>query len=185
VTAFTLDLPTGIGRRAGSSESPTQSGGPSRPLAIHPPPAPKVPTVERRRRHTRVAVGVLRYLLLVPHRDPRPGDAYRASPATSFNGDAHGNNPRPCAVVERLKRVALALGRTTHPEPDARTLESPANPELGFTEFGYWQDRYQRPVSRKFWGTADFVYLGLLPETEAAELTRFWELTNMLGRKGF
>lgn len=120
----------------------------------------------------------------MPDGDPQPGDAYRASPATSVNGDAHGDRSRPCAVVERLTRVALALGRTTNPEPDARTLESPANPEIGFTRDGYWQDRFQRPVSRGFWGTPHFVYLGLLPETEAAALTRFWELTNQLGRKG-
>lgn len=78
----------------------------------------------------------------------------------------------------------MTLGRTTNPEKDARTVASPANAALSFTKDGFWQDRFQRPISRKFWGTPHFVYLGLLPEAEAADLARFWEMTDLLGRKG-
>jgi hypothetical protein len=75
------------------------------------------------------------------------------------------------------------LSRTTHPDRDARTLESPKNPELGFTKDGYWQDRNQRPVPKSFWGTKHFMYLGRLPTSEEAALMDFWKTTNMLGRR--
>lgn len=119
----------------------------------------------------------------MPEGDPQPGELYRASPKTSTTGDKHGSNPRPCAVVERDRRVARTLTRATHPEPNARTLLSPAKPELGLNLDGYWQDRFQRPIPKKFWGTADFSYLGELPSAEWSDLQAFWNMTDMLGRR--
>lgn len=115
--------------------------------------------------------------------NPQPGDVFRASPATSVDGDAHGKRPRPVGVVERLPRVARCLGRTTHPDGNAYTETSPANPHLGLTEDAFWQDRHQRPVPRKYWGTSDFVYLGRLPDPEKEALEKFWDKTKRLGRE--
>ncbi|MET9310934.1 hypothetical protein ABZX12_03830 [Kribbella sp. NPDC003505] len=119
----------------------------------------------------------------MPDADPQPADVYKASPATSIDGDAHGDRYRPVAVVERLPRTATCLTRTTHPESRAETLESEKNVEIGLTEDGWWTNRHQRSVPRRFWGTKDFVYSGRLPESEAAALARFWELLGMLGRR--
>lgn len=116
--------------------------------------------------------------------DPQPGDIYKASPTTSVDKDKHGRRPRPVAVVERLPRVAMCLGRSTHPDQDARTMASPRNPEVGLTEDGWWQDRHQRPVARRFWGTPDFTYSGTLPVEERDALIAFWQQTTLLGRKG-
>lgn len=116
--------------------------------------------------------------------DPQPGDVFRASPDTSVDGDAHGDNARPVGVVERLSRVAYCLGRSTHPEKDARTLPSPAQPNLGLHKEAHWQDRHQRPVARRYWGTEHFVYLGRLSDSEREALAKFWTTTNLLGRKG-
>ena len=130
-----------------------------------------------------MSVGACRYLHSVPDADPQLGDAYRASPVTSTTGDVHGESSRPCAVVERQKRVALTLTRTTHPEPDARMLPSPKNEACRFDKDGFWQDRYQRPIHRKYWGTSDFMYVARLPEIEAEQLAEFWKVTLMLGRR--
>lgn len=119
----------------------------------------------------------------MPAKDPQPGDVFKSSPATSAAGDAHGNRSLPCCVVERLPRVAISLGRTTHPERDARTLESARNTSLGLSEDGWWQDRFQRTVSARFWGTRDFVYSGRLPSPEWDDLQHFWQMTSMLGRR--
>ena len=85
--------------------------------------------------------------------------------------------------MERQKRVVLTLTRTTHPEPEARTLPSPKNEQCGFDKDGFWQDRYQRPIHQAFWGTDDFVYVGRLPEDESEQLAEFWKITLMLGRR--
>lgn len=119
----------------------------------------------------------------VPDGHPQPGELHRASPETSTTNDVHGVKPRPCAVVERARRVALTLTRTTHPEKDARTVASSRNDELGLDLDGYWQDRFQRPIAKKFWGTPDFSYVGQLPSDEWSDLQAFWKVTEMLGRK--
>lgn len=117
--------------------------------------------------------------------NPQPGEVYKASPRTSVNGDRHGKTmTRPVGVVERLPRVAMCLGRSTHPEKDARTLDSAKNLSIGLTEDAAWQDRFQRPVPRSFWGTPDFTYAGRLPTQEASDLLQFWAMTTLLGRKG-
>ena len=120
----------------------------------------------------------------MPDGDPRVGECYMASPETSVNGDAHGQNQRPVAVVERLPRVAVCLGRTTHPRCDDRKVYSPKNPGLGLSKDGYWTDRNQRMIPSKFWGTDKFRYRGKLPQTEVDELAEFWAKTVMLGRRG-
>lgn len=119
----------------------------------------------------------------MPNNDPQPGDVYKAGPKTSVNGDKHGDNKRPVGVVERLKRVAICLGRSKHPEADARTLASPANLSIGLDSDAWWQDRHQRPVAKKFWNTGDFTYAGGLPNDEKEDLIAFWKTTDMLGRR--
>lgn len=116
----------------------------------------------------------------MPDADPQPGDLYMASPRTSFNGDAHGDNARPFGVAKRNPRVAICVNRTTNPEKDARTIPSPAKPELNLVD-AYWQSRFHRTVHRKWWGTDDFRYLDRLPTTEAADLARFFAISEMLG----
>lgn len=119
----------------------------------------------------------------MPDADPQPGDCYKAGPATSIDGDAHGDRRRPVAVVERLERVATCLTRTTHPEPGADTIPSPADPSIGLSQEGCWTNRHQRSIPARFWGTDDFVYAGLLPESEAEELQQFWQRLGLLGRR--
>lgn len=119
----------------------------------------------------------------MPNADPQPGDCYKASPATSIDGDVHGSNRRPVGVVERLPRTATCLGRTTNPEPGAMTIPSSKNTELGLDKDGYWTNRHQRSIVRDWWGTSDFVYAGPLPAEEAGELAQFWERLDMLGRR--
>lgn len=116
----------------------------------------------------------------MPDADPQPGEVYMASPKTSFNGDKHGDNARPFGVAKRNPRVAICVNRSTHPERDARTIESPAMPELGLDD-AYWQSRFHRTVHKKWWGTPDFRYLGRLPAAEAEALARFFAVSEMLG----
>ena len=115
---------------------------------------------------------------------PEVGDVYRAFPQTSTTGDAHGENGRPVAVVELMARVATTLTRTTHPESDARTVPSPADPELGLSKDGWWTDRHQRPMPYSWFDNPDFcTYLGRLSSETTEKLVAFWEKTIALGRK--
>lgn len=118
----------------------------------------------------------------MPDGNPQPGEVYLAHKDTSPDRDVHGENRRRVGVVERLKNVALCVGRTTHPDTDANTIPSPKNPAIGLSEDGYWQDRHQRPVPRRFWGTEKFAYAGALPDEEKEALLRFWKMTKLLGR---
>lgn len=75
------------------------------------------------------------------------------------------------------------LTRTTHPEPGSRTLPSPKNPAIGLTKDGYWTDRNQRPLARRWLDDpARCKYLGLLPSAQRDALVGFWNTTKMLGR---
>lgn len=114
--------------------------------------------------------------------DPDLGDVYRASPATTPQGDAHGDNARPVGVVELTPRVAKTLTRTTNPRRDVRVIESPANPRLGLVA-GAWTDHKPRPVMLHWFATPNCAYLGALDEAEHEALLRFWETTKMLGRE--
>jgi hypothetical protein len=120
-----------------------------------------------------------------PAAEPEPGEVYLASPATSTTGDAHGSHARPAGVVERTKNVAHCLTRTKNPERDARTLESPADKHNVpcMTLDAHWQDRYQRPVAKRFWGTRDFEYSGRLSDEARDALLDFWHTTTLLGRR--
>lgn len=116
--------------------------------------------------------------------DPETGDVYRVSPKTSVNGDKHGSNGRPAAVVETSQRAVHTLTRTTHPEKNARTLRSAKNDAIGLTKEGYWTDVNQRPVPRSALAKKALCrYLGRLPEDETRALASFWATTLMLGRK--
>lgn len=116
----------------------------------------------------------------MPDADPQPGEVYMASPETSFNGDAHRSNARPFGVAKRNANVAICVNRSTHPERDARTIDSPANPELGLDK-AWWQSRFHRTVHRRWWGKPQFRYLGRLPASEAQELADFFRVSEMLG----
>ena len=138
--------------------------------------------------HTRAASGGERshegggHISTTTKPEPEVGDAYRCSPKTSVNGDAHGDNKRICGVVEVMPRSVVALTRTTHPEGDARTVESPKGSVPGFTKDAWWTDRNQRPLVRAWLRDGDLCeYLGRLPQGEKEELLRFWETTKMLG----
>lgn len=116
--------------------------------------------------------------------DPEIGDVYRVSPKTSVNGDKHGSNGRPAAVVETTKRAVHTLTRTTHPEPNSRTLHSPRNDKIGLTKEGHWTDVNQRPLPRSALAKPTLCrYLGRLPEDEAHALEAFWATSVILGRK--
>lgn len=116
--------------------------------------------------------------------DPECGDVYRVSPKTSVNGDKHGSNGRPAAVVETSRRAVHALTRTTNPDRNARTLTSSKNDAIGLTKDAYWTDVNQRPLPRS--ALADEAlcrYLGRLPGDETRALEAFWATSVALGRK--
>lgn len=111
------------------------------------------------------------------------GDVYRLAPETSFSGDKHGPNWRPCGVVEHLPDVTvILLGRTSQNPGRRRHVTSPAQPRIGLTKRGWWTDRHIRPLAPKRLADAALAeYLGALSEEEASEIRRFWLVTKELG----
>jgi len=112
------------------------------------------------------------------------GDVYRLAPETSFSGDKHGSNWRPCGVAEHLPEVTvILLSRTTQPPRGRRRhVESPAQPHIGLTKPGWWTDRHVRPLAPERLRDESLAeYLGSLPDAEADEVRRFWLVTKDLG----
>lgn len=117
----------------------------------------------------------------MPHNDPAPGDIYAGSPRTDPQGDAHDTRRR-VGVVQPLELVVLTLARTTQPpQRGERALRSPLDRSCGLTKPGWWNERYQRPVMRKYFGTDECVYCGTLPAEQKDELLGFWQKLVLLG----
>lgn len=114
-----------------------------------------------------------------------PGQLYLASPQTSTNGDVHGANWRPCAVVELSGRTVRTVTRTTQqPSRDERAIASDVNPSIGLSKPGWWTDRNQRPLLLIWLENAEMCkYLGVLAPSETENLLDFWRKTKMLGRE--
>lgn len=112
------------------------------------------------------------------------GDVYWSSPRTSIIGDKHGDHWRPAAVaVDRGVSVTL-IPRTTKRRPKReRVLESPANPQIGLDEPGWWMERYTRSAapSEQLQDARLFRFTGRLSPDEAAAVERFWKVTESIG----
>lgn len=115
--------------------------------------------------------------------DPELGDIYKASPLTSVNGDAHGQNKRPIGVVKLERRVVRTITRTTQmPAKTDHSIFSAKDHSIGLNKDGYWAGVNTRPVMRRHFADSSICeYLGRLPSPEKESLLQLWNTLDMLG----